>query len=226
MRCSQVDEGLVVGVLADRAGTRRGFHGLHCGIKARQHAFWREAVERDARRDLRVAEHAGELTAHTNRRDPVQRPRSHQPGQQRSGRIGEYQQVEHDVGVSRAIGSCGSITGPAAQAAANQVKAEQAAFDGAVPHRHAARLLEAHLAGELQVGREHPRLPADVVFLPMAGELLEEFAAIASPTAHFSSLAPHGLAVRALQGVATAQLHGLGDAGALGIALGEIDHTV
>src|SRR5690606_1298445 len=52
------------------------------------------------------------------------------------------------------------MSGP--RLAGGQVEAEQAAFDGAVPQRHAARFLEAHLAGQLEVGREQPGGPAGV----------------------------------------------------------------
>src|SRR5450830_1930940 len=139
-----------------------------------------------------------------------------------------------------------------AHAATNQVKAEQAAFDGPVPHGHPTRLLEPHAARQLEVGGQHPGLPAGIVLLPMAGQLHEEFAAIfglgrftaAARLALAGSLAGHpsrldaltvgwveqhhtGLFTRrhALQGIATAQLHGVGHAGPLGVALGEVDHT-
>src|SRR5256885_9649551 len=49
--------------------------------------------------------------------------------------------------------------------ATDHVEAEQPAFDGAVPHGRATRLLQAHLAGQLEVGREHPGAPAAVVLL-------------------------------------------------------------
>jgi hypothetical protein len=60
----------------------------------------------------------------------------------------------------------------------DHVEAEHAAFDGAVPHRHAARFFQAHLAGQLEVGREHPAGPAGKILLPVAGQLAEELAAV------------------------------------------------
>src|ERR1035437_10342350 len=60
----------------------------------------------------------------------------------------------------------------------HHVKTEQATFDGAVPHRHAARFFQSHLARQFQVGGEHPGGPASVIFLPVGGELAEEVAAV------------------------------------------------
>src|SRR5690606_20285396 len=79
-----------------------------------------------------------------------------------------------------ALGSAfgGALAGTLAQRSLDHVEAEHAAFDGAVPHRHAARFLQAHLAGQLEVGREHPGRPAAVVLLPVRGELAEELAAV------------------------------------------------
>src|SRR5574343_886440 len=68
--------------------------------------------------------------------------------------------------------------GPRAHCTAHHVEAEQAAFDGAVPQRYAARLLQTHLAGQLEVGREHPGGPAGVVLLPVRRQLAEELATI------------------------------------------------
>src|SRR3954465_11975981 len=58
--------------------------------------------------------------------------------------------------------------------AGHHVEAEQAALDRAVPHRHAARFLQAHARGQLGVRRQHPGRPAGVVLLPVRGELGEE----------------------------------------------------
>ena len=65
-----------------------------------------------------------------------------------------------------------------ARRALHHVEAEHPAFDRAVPHRHAARRLQAHLAGQLQVGRQQPGGPAGVVLLPVGGQLHEELAAV------------------------------------------------
>ena len=147
-----------------------------------------------------------------------------------------------------------------AQVPFDHVEAEHAAFDGAVPHRHAARFFQAHLAGQLEVRREHPGRPAAVVLFQCGGQLGEEFATIvgycaasrptlaprARSAARSLALRPAGtgggnaLAVgrvqqhhtgllarrHALQGIATAQLHGTRHARALGVALGKVHHAV
>src|SRR3990167_4654359 len=109
-------------------------------------------------------------------------------------------------------GDSGAIDSPCRRAprtgtygAAHHVEAEQAAFNGTVPHRHAARLLQAHLAGQLEVGREHPGRPACIVFLPVCGQLAKELApviGVRSLAAHRSALGAHR---GALAGVKTMQ---------------------
>src|SRR6478672_7895453 len=82
--------------------------------------------------------------------------------------------------IAGAAGACGigrRLGAALAHGALDHVETEHAAFDRPVPHRYAARLFQAHLARQLEVGREHPGRPAAVVLLPMRGQLAEELAA-------------------------------------------------
>ena len=58
--------------------------------------------------------------------------------------------------------------------AGDQIEAKEPAFDRAVPHGHAARFLQTHLAGQLEVGREQMSGPAGVLFFPVGGKALKE----------------------------------------------------
>ncbi len=99
MRGGQVDEALVVRVLAGEGGLGRRLGDARMAVEARQHRLGAERVVRQARRDLRVGQHPGQLAAHLGGGDPAQRPRFQRSAQTGRRLVGEDEEVEHDVGV-------------------------------------------------------------------------------------------------------------------------------
>ena len=65
----------------------------------REHRLRIEAVECQARHDLRIGQHARQLLAHGGRGQPAQLAGCKRVAQGRGGGVVEHEQVEHDVGV-------------------------------------------------------------------------------------------------------------------------------
>ena len=99
VRSRQVDEFLVVGILADIDHAGRNLHQAALCIKARQHLRGIHTVVVHARSDVRVGQHALQLVLHDLRGDPAQAPLGQQRAQRGGARVAEDQQVERDVGV-------------------------------------------------------------------------------------------------------------------------------
>ena len=105
MRGGQVDELLVVRVLAHVLHGRGDVHQARLRVEGGQHLRGIHLVVVHARDDVRIGQHTLELIAHDLRGDPVQAPLCQQRPQRHGGGVREDQQVERDIGVHH-YGAC------------------------------------------------------------------------------------------------------------------------
>ena len=99
MGYGQVDELLVVGVLAGKGGLGGGLHAARTGIPPLNHTLGCDAVKLQAFLNLRIREHAHQFVVHGIGGQPLQGPRLQRGTQLGRSRIGKDEQVQHDVGV-------------------------------------------------------------------------------------------------------------------------------
>ena len=99
MRHGQIDEALVIGILANAVAARSSIYLLRPLVAQRQYLRRRCAVKLHALRNVRVGQHALQLFSHAISRQPPRLCRL-QRGTQRLGvwRL-KQQYVEHDVGI-------------------------------------------------------------------------------------------------------------------------------
>ncbi|MDT4856799.1 hypothetical protein FQZ97_912020 [compost metagenome] len=107
---SEVDELLVVTVLAGVGRLRRFGHEAGAAVEGVEHILRGPGLRGQAARDLRVGQHAHELLTHRGGGQPFAGRALQRLAQRRGGRILENEKVERDVGVEHQhVGGVGHL---------------------------------------------------------------------------------------------------------------------